>query len=77
MLFSVLPGAEKQAAPGPKMACAFEGPGGWRLGFIDGSVLVNCSTLSPNQQSYRLDFKTGRATLIPHSSSTPRRGRGC
>ena len=33
-------------------AC-IEGAGSWRLDFIDGGVLVNCSFLSPNQESYR------------------------
>jgi hypothetical protein len=63
MLTSVLPAADKKPAPGPEMAGVFEGAGNWRLDFIDGGVLVNCAGLSPNQESYRLDFKTGRATL--------------
>jgi len=36
------------------MAGVFEGAGNWRLDFIDGGVLVNCSFLSPNQQNYRI-----------------------
>jgi hypothetical protein len=63
MLTSVLPGADKQPEPGPAMAGVFEGAGNWRLDFIEGGVLVNCAGLSPNQESYKLDFKTGRATL--------------
>jgi hypothetical protein len=71
MLGSVLPGADKQPAPGPTMAGVFEGPGNWRLDFIDGGVLVNCAGLSPNQESYKLDFKTGRATLIINTTPKP------
>lgn len=70
MLSSVLPGADKQPQPGPNMAGVFEGPGKWRLDFIDGGVLVNCSYLSPNQQSYTLDFKSSRPTLT--IETTPR-----
>ena len=71
MLGSVLPGANKQPEPGPIMAGVFEGPGNWRLDFIDGGVLVNCADLSPNQESYTLDFKTGRATLTVNTSPRP------
>jgi hypothetical protein len=71
MLGSVLPGANKQPEPGPTMAGVFEGPGKWRLDFIDGGVLVNCSNLSPNQEAYTLDFKTGRATLTINTTPRP------
>ena len=60
MLSSVLPGADKQPAPGPTMAGVFEGAGNWRLDFIDNGVLVNCAGLSPNQQYYTLDFKSSQ-----------------
>jgi len=71
MLGSVLPGADKPPTPGPTMAGVFEGPGNWRLDFIDGGVLVNCAGLSPNQESYKLDFKAGRATLIVNTAPKP------
>ena len=71
MLSSVLPGADKQPAPGPTMAGVFEGAGGWRLDFIDGGVLVNCARLSPNEESYSLNFKTGRATLTIDTTPKP------
>ena len=71
MLSSVLPGANKQPEPGPTMAGEFEGAGGWRIDFIDGGVLVNCAGLSPNQESYKLDFKTGRATLVIETTPKP------
>lgn len=71
MLSSVLPGADKQPEPGPTMAGVFEGAGGWRLDFIDGGVLVNCAKLSPNQESYSLNFKTGRATLTIDTTPKP------
>jgi len=70
MVSQVLPGANKVPEPGPEMAGVFQGAGGWRLDFIDNGVLVNCSGLSPNQQSYSLDLKNGRATL--NINTTPR-----
>jgi hypothetical protein len=71
MLSSVLPGADKQPAPGPTMAGVFEGAGNWRLDFIDNGVLVKCADLSPNQQSYTLDFKSSRPTLTIDTTPRP------
>ena len=71
MLSQVLPDADKKPVPGPTMAGVFEGPGKWRLDFIDGGVLVNCSFLSPNQESYTLDFKSSRATLTINTTPRP------
>ncbi len=71
MLSSVLPGADKQPAPGPNMAGVFEGAGHWRLDFIDGGVLVNCADLSPNQESYTIDFKSSRPTLTIDTTPRP------
>jgi hypothetical protein len=71
MLSGVLPGADKQPAPGPTMAGVFEGPGHWRLDFIDGGVLVNCGDLSPNQEAYTLDFKSTRPTLTINTTPRP------
>jgi hypothetical protein len=63
MLSSVLPGADKGPAPGPNMAGVFQGAGNWRLDFIDGGVLVNCSFLSPNQENYKIEFRNGSTVL--------------
>jgi hypothetical protein len=64
MLTSVLPSTgEKEAEAGPTMAGVFAGAGGWRLDFIDGGVLVNCSTLSPNQEAYSLSLAGARPTI--------------
>lgn len=71
MLSSVLPGANKEPPPGPNMAGVFQGAGNWRLDFIDGGVLVNCSFLSPNQENYTIDFKTGRAVLTIDTKPKP------
>ena len=71
MLSSVLPGANKEPPPGPIMAGVFQGAGNWRLDFIDGGVLVNCSFLSPNQENYTIDFKTSRAVLTIHTTPKP------
>jgi hypothetical protein len=51
MVSQVLPSLGKEPPPGLNMAGVFEGAGNWRLDFIDGGVLVNCSFLSPNQQN--------------------------
>jgi hypothetical protein len=71
MLAQVLPGADKAPNPGPIMAGVFQGAGNWRLDFIDGGVLVNCSFLSPNQEAYSLDFKGGRAVLTINTTPRP------
>jgi hypothetical protein len=70
MMSKVLPGADKQPAPGPNMAGVFEGSG-WRLDFIDGGVLVNCSSLSPNQESYSIKFEPNRTALIINTRPRP------
>ncbi len=68
----VAPGLIKDGpTSGPTMAGVFVGPGNWRLDFIDGGVLVNCSFLSPNQEAYALDFKTGRAVLTINTTPKP------
>lgn len=71
MISQVLPGADKQPSPGPNMAGVFLGAGNWRLDFIDNGVLVNCSDLSPNQESYTLDLKNGHATLTIDTTPKP------
>jgi hypothetical protein len=71
MLSSVLPGADKQPTPGPNMAGVFQGAGNWRLDFIDGGVLVNCSFLSPNQENYSLKFEANRTALIIDTRPKP------
>jgi hypothetical protein len=66
MLSSVLGSDTKTAAPsaGPDMSGVYQGAGNWRLDFIDGGVLVNCSGLSPNQESYRLNLAGAHPELI-------------
>lgn len=71
MLGSVLPGAAKEPPAGPVMAGVFQGAGNWRLDFIDGGVLVNCGGLSPNQESYHVDLKGGRMTLVVETRPKP------
>ena len=61
----------EEPPPGPVMAGVFEGAGHWRLDFIDGGVLVNCSYLSPNQESYKLDFKNNRTAVIINTKPKP------
>ena len=63
--------SQKKAPPSvPNMAGVFQGAGGWRLDFVDGGVLVNCTGLSPNQETYSVSFKTGHAVLT--IATTPR-----
>ena len=63
--------SQKNAPPSvPNMAGVFQGAGGWRLDFVDGGVLVNCTGLSPNQETYSVSFKTGHAVLT--IATTPR-----
>ena len=65
------PAPTKRTRPGPTMAGVFQGAGNWRLDFIDGGVLVNCAFLSPNQESYTLDFKNGHAMLTIDTTPRP------
>ena len=71
MVSQVLPSAAKEPAPGPTLAGVFQGAGKWRLDFIDGGVLVNCSILSPNQQNYTVEFKNNRAILVVDTTPKP------
>jgi len=71
MVGQVLPSAAKEPAPGPDLAGVFEGAGKWRLDFIDGGVLVNCSFLSPDQHAYTLGFKNNRAVLTIDTTPKP------
>lgn len=71
MVSKVLPSAAKESAPGPVMAGVFEGAGKWRLDFIDGGVLVNCSILSPNQENYAISFKNNLAVLTIDTTPRP------
>ena len=71
MLGKVAPSLNKQPAPGPELAGVFQGAGNWRLDFIDGGVLVNCAFLSPNQESYTIDFKNTRPVLTIDTRPKP------
>jgi hypothetical protein len=74
MISSVLPtgdSASKGPSSGADMAGVFQGAGGWRLDFVDGGVLVNCTGLSPNQESYSLSFASGHAVLTVATRPKP------
>jgi len=71
MVAKVLPDAAKEPAPGPEMAGVFQGAGQWRLDFIDGGVLVNCSFLSPDQHAYTIAFKNNQAVLTVDTTPKP------
>ena len=71
MVGQVLPSAAKEPAPGPEIAGVFEGAGNWRLDFIDGGVLVNCSILAPDQHSYTFEFKNNRAAIVVDTTPKP------
>ena len=62
---------ETKPQSGPTMAGVFVGPGNWRLDFIDGGVLINCSFLSPNQESYKLEFSNNHTSLIIETKPKP------
>jgi hypothetical protein len=71
MVGQILPSVAKEPPPGPNMAGVFEGPGKWRLDFIDGGVLVNCSFLSPDQHNYKIEFKNDRTALVIDTTPKP------
>jgi len=53
------------------MSGVYVGAGNWRLDFIDGGVLVNCSFLSPNQEVYSLAFRSAGAVVTINSKPSP------
>ncbi len=71
MVSQVLPSAGKTPPPGPTMAGVFEGPGNWRLDFIDGGVLVNCAFLSPNEETYTIDLESNHPAIIINTTPKP------
>ena len=71
MVGQVMPALAKEPAPGPEIAGVFEGAGKWRLDFIDGGVMVNCSVLAPDQHSYTFDFKNNRAAIVIDTTPKP------
>jgi len=71
MVGQVLPSVAKEPPPGPEIAGVFEGPGHWRLDFIDTGVLVNCSFLAPDQRGYTIDVKNNPATIIFDTTPKP------
>lgn len=74
MLASVLPTDDKTAqapAAGPAMAGVYQGEGNWRLDFVTDGVLVNCSVLAPNQQSYKLEFRNDHPTIVINTTPKP------
>jgi hypothetical protein len=71
MVSQVMPSLAKEPPPGLNMAGVFEGSGNWRLDFIEGGVLVNCSFLSPNQENYRVEFKSGHTVIVVDTTPKP------
>ncbi len=71
MVAQVLPSVAKEPPPGLNMAGVFEGAGKWRLDFIDGGVLVNCSFLSPNQENYKVEIQDGRTVIVVDARPKP------
>ena len=73
MITSMAPSVRDSSAPpaGPVMAGVFAGPGDWRLDFVDGGVLVNCSFLAPNEETYNLKFEANRTALIINTTPKP------
>src|SRR6201988_2997231 len=79
MISSALPGVTGTATntangppdAGPNMSGVFQGAANWRLDFIDGGVLVNCSFLSPNEETYSLAFRSAGAVLTINSKPSP------
>jgi len=73
MLTSMQPAAGGSSAPpaGPVMAGVFVGAGNWRLDFVDGGVLVNCSFLAPNEETYSLKFEGNRTALLINTKPKP------
>jgi hypothetical protein len=63
--------ANAPPSSGPEMSGVFQGAGGWRLDFVDGGVLVNCGSLSPNQEPYSLAFRSTGPVLTINTTPKP------
>jgi hypothetical protein len=63
--------AKAPPSGGPNMSGVFQGAGNWRLDFIDGGVLVNCSFLSANEEVYSLAFRGAGAIITINSKPKP------
>ena len=61
----------KASSSGPNMAGVFQGAGGWRLDFIEGGVLVNCSILAPDERKYVIDFKNDHTAIVIDTTPKP------
>ena len=73
MVTGILPSVQDSSKPpaGPVMAGVFQGAGSWRLDFVDGGVLVNCSFLAPNEETYSVKFEPNRTALIINTTPRP------
>ena len=73
LITSVLPSVTDSSKPpaGPVMAGVYAGADNWRLDFVDGGVLVNCAMLSPNEETYSIQFAAGRTALIINTKPSP------
>jgi hypothetical protein len=71
MIGQMLPDLAKEAGPGPVMAGAYEGAGGWRIDFVTDGVLVNCSMLAPDEHKYAVEFKGERPTIVVDTTPKP------
>jgi hypothetical protein len=73
MIMSALPSVPDSSKPsaGPVMSGVFVGAGNWRLDFVDGGVLVNCSLLAPNEETYSLKFEANRTALMINTTPKP------
>ena len=73
MVTGILPSVQDSSKPpaGPVLAGVFQGAGSWRLDFVDGGVLVNCSFLAPNEETYSVKFEPNRTSLIINTTPKP------
>ena len=73
MITGILPSVQDSSKPpaGPMLAGVFQGTGNWRFDFVDGGVLVNCSFLAPNEETYSVKFEPNRAALIVNTTPKP------
>ena len=68
---SAAKGTSAAPSAGPNMSGVFQGAGNWRLDFVEGGVLVNCSFLSANEETYSLAFRNAGAVVTINTKPSP------
>ena len=65
------PADDSNPQAGMTMAGVYVGTGNWRVDFVTGGVLVNCSFLSPSEETYSVKFEGGQTGVVINTKPKP------